>query len=103
MAGVSVMCRYYGSWRTPDGSGEYCRTNIRLAEILPYKPQRFPGRFGQRVGGAIREVERLAGQVRLFDCDWLDDDFSPPEEYVALAARLATLRPPWTVRQNSKR
>lgn len=40
---------------------------------------------------AFAEIEEgLPSQVRLLHCDWLDDDFSPPEEYVALAACLGT-------------
>src|ERR1022692_1466851 len=38
---------------------------------------------------AFAEIEEgLPCQVRLFHCDWLDDDFSSSKECVALAARL---------------
>jgi len=40
---------------------------------------------------AFAEIEDgLPCQVRVFHCDWLDDDFSSPEEFVALAACLGT-------------
>lgn len=34
--------------------------------------------------------EGLPGQVRVFNSDWLDEDLSPAEEYVALAAGIGT-------------